>query len=397
MYKEYISKASESVAQRYYNRRPLAFVRTFGCQQNLNDSEKIKGILSTVGYGFCNDAKDADLVLYNTCAIREHAENRVYGHIGILKEYKQRKKGMIIALCGCMTQQPHIAEKIKESYPYVDLVFGTDALQDIPKMLYTLLTTRKRLFSTKQNTGEITENLPICRDDDKKAWVSIMYGCNNYCAYCIVPYVRGRERSRRTTDIVDEVRQLADSGCQEITLLGQNVNSYKSPDEGYGFPELLRTLNNITGRFTLNFMTSHPKDAYPGLIDAIAECDKVLKHLHLPVQSGSDRILAAMNRKYTAGEYLRIIEYARSRIPDITFSSDIIVGFPGEDYEDFLSTLDLIKKVRFKSLFTFIYSARAGTAAAGLEDKISKKEKTRWFMQMLDLQKEIEEKKLWKQ
>jgi tRNA-2-methylthio-N6-dimethylallyladenosine synthase len=369
---------------------PLAHVRTYGCQQNVSDSEHIKGMLAQMGFGFTEDPEQADLILFNTCAVREHAEDRVFGNVGALKSIKNRRPHTLIALCGCMVQQEHVAQKIKNSYPFVGLVFGTHVLHRFPELLYNALMGQKRVFETPDHEGTIVEDIPVQRDGKFKAWLSVMYGCNNFCTYCIVPYVRGRERSRDPDRILDEARGLVRDGYREITLLGQNVNSYgRDAAHGVDFPELLSRINDIPGDFLIRFMTSHPKDATKRLFDTIARCEKVARHFHLPFQSGSNRILKAMNRGYTREQYLELIEYARSAIPGISFTSDVIVGFPGETREDFDRTLDLIRRVGFTSLFTFIYSPRKGTPASRLDDPVPMEEKTAWFKEMTDLQEEI--------
>lgn len=369
-------------------RRRLAFVHTYGCQQNVSDSEHIKGLLETMGYGFTDNVREADLAIYNTCAVREHAEQRVFGNVGALKGIKERRPSMIIAVCGCMTQQEHVAQKLKRSYPFVDLVFGTHALQKLPEMLYEALR-GKRVFELG-GEDRVIEGIPARRDRTFKAWLPVMYGCNNFCTYCIVPYVRGRERSRTVEAVLGEARQLVESGARDITLLGQNVNSYgKDLAEGVNFAQLLRKINAIDGDFIIRFMTSHPKDATPELFDAMAECEKVAHHLHLPFQSGSSRILKRMNRGYTKEQYLELISTLKEKIPDISLTSDIIVGFPGETYEDFLETLDVVKKVEFDNLFTFIYSRREGTPAAKMEDPVPHEEKAKWLAELLDVQEKI--------
>ena len=387
-----ISKAREIVASKY-NHIPLAFVHSFGCQQNVSDAEKIKGILASIGYGMTNSTSDADLVIYNTCAVRENAQDKVFGVIGELKHEKQSNPDMLIGICGCMVQQEHISKRIKKSYPHVDLIFGTNVLQELPDIIHNALESKSRVVVVSNEESDIVEGLPIKRDSDFKAWVPIMNGCNNFCTYCVVPYVRGREHSRQSNAIIEEVKELVASGYKDITLLGQNVNSYgKGLDESITFADLLQKLNEIDGDFRINFMTSHPKDATFELIDTIAECEKVSKFLHLPVQCGSDRILNKMNRHYTVSRYMELIEYAKKRIPDVALSSDIIVGFPGETHGDFLKTLDLIKQVGYINLYTFIYSRRQGTKAALMEDVVSEEEKGEWFTQLLSVQKEIARK-----
>lgn len=369
---------------------PKAYVHTYGCQGNVSDSERIKGQLYEMGYEFTENKEEADLVLFNTCAVREHAEDRVFGNVGALKPLKAKNKDMIIVLCGCMMQQKHVWERIKRSYPYVNIVFGTFAIHRVPEMLYTVFTRGKRVFVTEETAGEIAEGLPVYRDRDFKTWLPIMYGCNNFCSYCVVPYVRGRERSRAPEEVIKEAKELISLGAKEITLLGQNVNSYgKNSSHGVNFPKLLRMINELPGDFKIRFMTSHPKDCTKELLDTMAECEKVARHLHLPFQSGNNRILGEMNRKYTREEYLSLINYAKEVMPDISLTSDIIVGFPGETYEEFLDTVSLIKEVKFTSLFTFIYSPRVGTKAASMPDPVEYKQKSAWFSELLKVQEEI--------
>ncbi len=371
-------------------RVPKAFVHTYGCQQNVSDSERMKGEFQEMGYEFIDEPDGADLVLFNTCAVREHAEDRVWGNIGVLKKYKKANPDMIIIISGCMTQQEKNAEKLRRSFPYVDIVLGTYSRWRLPEYIYKRLSGSNRIFALEERKDDIAEGLPIYRDGSFKAWVPIMYGCNNFCTYCIVPYVRGRERSRAPENIIAETKGLIKKGYKEITLLGQNVNSYgKGEEHGVNFAKLLRMINEIDGDFRIRFMTSHPRDCTKELLDAMRDCEKVCRHLHLPFQSGSDRILKAMNRHYTREAYLELIRYAKEIMPDISLSSDIIVGFPGETYEDFLETLSLIREVRYKNLFTFIYSPRNGTPAADLPDPVSRKEKGRWFSELLRVQDEI--------
>ena len=377
---------SETYPQGYV---PHAFVHSYGCQQNVSDSEKLKGIFASMGYQMTDSPEHADFVMYNTCAVREHAEMRVFGNVGALKNIKRRRPAMLIGLCGCMTQQESVADKLKKSFPFVDIVLGTHVMHKLPEIVYTKLTSGKRVFDLSGGDGVIAEGLPILRDGSSKAWIPIMYGCNNFCSYCIVPYVRGRERSRKSEDIIKEVKDVVLLGYKEITLLGQNVNSYGKENGEISFPELLYKLNEIDGDFRIRFMTSHPKDATKQLIDAIADCDKVCNHLHLPVQSGSDRILERMNRKYTVSDYLKKIRYARERIPDISFTSDIIVGFPNEQDEDFEATLSLIREVSYDLLYTFIYSKRSGTPAAEMPDPITDQQKSKRFRKLLSVQEEI--------
>lgn len=371
-------------------RQPLAMVDTYGCQQNEADSEKLRGYLRAMGFDFTQDEFAADVVVMNTCAVREHAETRVFGNVGALTHTKARNPNQIIAVCGCMAQQEHVAEKLKKSYRIVDLVFGPHELWRFPELLRTVCTEHRRVFAIAPADGSVAEGIPQQRDGSVKAWLSIMYGCNNFCTYCIVPYVRGRERSRRPEEIEKELRELVDAGYKEITLLGQNVNSYgKDLGIDVDFADLLRRLNAVPGDFWLRFMTSHPKDASPKLFSAMAECDKVAKQLHLPFQSGSDEILHRMNRRYTAEHYKSLIADARSKMPDITLSSDIIVGFPGETEENFEDTLKLVQDTRFDLLFTFLYSPRAGTPAASYEDNATQQDKQRRFERLLKAQDEI--------
>lgn len=387
---EFAEKTKQWLAGRFHDRMPMAHVHSYGCQQNVSDGEKIKGMLALMGYGFTDSPNEADLVIYNTCAVRENAEDRVFGNVGALKHAKRRNPDMIIGLCGCMMQQTHIVERLKKSFPYVDLIFGTHVVHQLPERLYETLSLHKRVFCTPESDGVIAEDLPIQRDDSIKAWIPIMYGCNNFCTYCIVPYVRGRERSREPERILDEIRSLLAQGYKEFTLLGQNVNSYgKGLDEEISFSELLRRINALDGEFRIRFMTSHPKDATRELIDTIASCDKVCNHLHLPVQCGSDRILKLMNRHYTRAQYMDLIRYAKEKIPGLSFTSDIIVGFPTETEEDFEDTLSLIREVQYDSLFTFIYSKRVGTKAAAMEDPTTDAEKGARFQRLLDVQKDI--------
>ncbi len=371
-----------------------AMVDTYGCQQNEADSEHIRGMLREMGYVKTDDEKLADVIILNSCAVREHAEMRILGNTGALRHIKKNKKDMVIGICGCMAQEQHMAEKIKKSYPYVNLVFGTHALYRFPELLYRTLTGKKRVFEVFDSEGVIAEGLPVERSDDIKGWVSVMYGCNNFCSYCIVPYVRGRERSRDPEAVLDEVRGLIASGIKDITFLGQNVNSYgKDLDCGVDFSDLLRMTNDLPGDFRIRFMTSHPKDASKKLFETMAECDKVSKHIHLPFQSGSDRILKLMNRHYDRKQYLELIEYARKLMPDISITSDIIVGFPGETEEDFEDTLSLIKEVEFDALFTFLYSKRQGTPAATMEDNTPDAVKKERFERLLAVQNKVAEKK----
>ncbi len=392
--KEFSAKNKELLKKRHSSEKPKAFIHTYGCQGNLSDSEHIKGMLVEMGYTLCDDINEADFILYNTCAIREHAEDRVFGNVGAIKSLKKDKPELIIALCGCMMQQEHIAEKIKKSYPFVNLVFGTHVTHRLPEFIYKVITIKKRLFCIDDSEGVIAEGLPSSRDSGENAWLPIMYGCNNFCSYCIVPHVRGRERSREPEAIINEAKQLISEGYKTITLLGQNVNSYgKGCDFNVSFAELVRRIDSLEGDFKFDFMTSHPRDCSFDLIDVLAESKHFCGHLHLPVQSGNNRILKEMNRHYTRERYLELIDYAKFKIPNVDLTTDIIVGFPGETYEEFLDTVSLVKEVKYGSMFTFIYSARKGTPAASMPDPYSKAEKTKWFMELLKVQEEISSKK----
>ena len=387
---EYIDRLSDVLLYRYGTEHPKAFIHTYGCQQNVADSEKLKGMLKKAGCELTDDKEAADIIIFNTCAVREHAEDRVFGNVGALKALKRRRPSLLIALCGCMMEQEHIAEKIYRSFPYVGLVFGTHVIHRFPELLFNALTTGKRCIERGADDGKIYEGIPLHRDGSFKGWLPVMYGCDNFCTYCIVPYVRGRERSRNPEIIIEEARSMINAGYKEITLLGQNVNSYgKGMEEGVRFPQLLKGVADIEGDFWLSFMTSHPKDASRELIDVIADNAKISPHLHLPFQSGSDRILKLMNRHYDAEKYLDIVSYAKKRIPDLELTSDVIVGFPGETEEDFQCTLDLIEKVGFTSLFTFIYSPRVGTPAARLDDPYTHEDKAERMGRLLRLQEQI--------
>ena len=366
-------------------RQPLALVDTYGCQQNEADSEEIRGYIELMGYGFTDSEAEADLIVVNTCAIREHAEMRVLGNVGALVHAKAKNPNLLVAVCGCMVQQPHMAEKLRKSFRVVDLVFGPHELWRFPELYKQARDTGKRVFDAPPSEGVVAEGLPVRRSGKVKAWLSIMYGCNNFCTYCIVPYVRGRERSRRFDDVVAEARQLVEAGYKDITLLGQNVNSYgKDLDEGRDFADLIRAINDIPGDFLIRFMTSHPRDATEKLFRTMAECEKCAKHIHLPVQSGSSRVLKAMNRHYDREKYLALVDMARSYMPDIVLTTDIIVGFPGETAEDFAETLSLVEQVRYDAMFTFIFSPREGTPAATMPDPVSREEKQVWFDQLVE-------------
>lgn len=341
---------------------------TMGCQLNENDSEKICGMLDKMGYSKVDDIDNADIVCFNTCCVRENAEDKLFGKIGEMKRQKE-KKGTIIAIGGCMMQEKHIVEKLHSSYPYVDIIFGTHTLHKLPEDIYKILEERKRIDDVIDIDGEVYEGLPIKRDDIIKASVTIMYGCNNFCSYCIVPYVRGRERSRDYEDILNEVRDLAKNGYKEITLLGQNVNSYDGGN-GYKFSNLLYDVNKIDGIERIRFVSPHPKDFTDDVIEAIKKCDKVCKIIHLPLQSGSSKVLKSMNRKYTKEQFINLVEKMKKQIPKVVFSTDIIVGFPGETEEDFEDTLDVVKKVNFEQVYMFIYSRRVGTPGDKMENQI---------------------------
>ncbi len=371
--------------------RPLAFVDTYGCQQNEADSERLRGMLREMGWDFTEREEEADLILLNTCAVRGHAELRVLGNVGALSHTKRAKPGQRLALCGCMVQQPHMREKLKASYPYVDLVFGTHEIWRLPELMQKLYTPhRGRIYEAREIDGERYEGLPVLHSPGVRAWLPIMYGCNNFCSYCVVPYVRGRERSREPEDVLREARDLIARGYREIYLLGQNVNSYGKDLAGdTDFSRLLRKLNGLEGDFVLRFMTSHPKDASEKLFETMADCSKVERHIHLPFQAGNDRVLKAMNRGYTAEAYKRKVAFARSLMPDIAVTSDIIVGFPGETDEEFRDTLELVREVRFDMLFTFLFSPRVGTPAAAMPDPFGKGEKQARFDALLALQEGI--------
>ena len=373
---------------------PLAYTQTYGCQQNEADSERIRGYLEKMGFGFTDSEEEARIIVINTCAIREHAEQRVFGNVGALVHVKRRHPDTLICLCGCMAQQPHVAKKLRESYRHVDLVFGPHALWKFPEMVHGLLTRRGRTFSVEDEAGSIAEGIPVVRQDNIKAWVSIMYGCNNFCSYCIVPYVRGRERSRQRSDILAEVRRLVEEGYKDITLLGQNVNSYgRDLAEPVDFSDLLEQVNAIPGDFLIRFMTSHPKDATQKLFETMARCEKVAPVLHLPFQAGNDRVLKVMNRRHTRAEYLEKIKALKALIPDIVLTSDIIVGFPGETTAEFEDTLRVLEEVRFDALFTFIFSPRPGTPAAEMDDPMPREEKLANFNRLTALQDRISEEK----
>ena len=355
---------------------------TYGCQMNVHESEKIAGILSGLGYVGCDRIEDADIVVFNTCCIRENAENHAFGNIGMLKKLKQSKKDMIIAVGGCLTQQMGKAEDLHEKFPYVDIIFGTHNLHSLGDLICRKLKSRKAVIEIEESEGAVCEDDKPLRTSYPNAWVNIMYGCNNFCSYCIVPYVRGRERSRRSENIIREVRSLVDEGYKEITLLGQNVNSYR---DDMSFPELLAKIADTDAKFRLRFMTSHPKDFSRELVEVMASYPNICHCLHLPVQSGSNAVLAAMNRRYTVEQYLEKVEYLRSRIPDCAITTDLIVGFPGETDADFEATCDLVGKVGFSSAFTFVYSKRAGTKAASMPGQVPEEVSKERIIRLVDL------------
>ena len=375
----------EGIRSRLGGERPLAFVDTYGCQQNEADSETIRGYIELMGFGFTEDENEADLIVVNTCAVRSHAEMRVLGNVGALIHAKAKNPRLIVAVCGCMVQRPEMAKKIKESFRVVDLCFGPHELWRFPELYERTLSRKGRVFEVSPCEGVVAEGLPVRRSGSVKAWLSIMYGCNNFCTSCIVPYVRGRERSRKFDDVVAEARALVEAGYKDITLLGQNVNSYgKDLDEGRDFADLIREINAIPGDFLIRFMTSHPRDATEKLFRTMAECEKCAKHIHLPAQSGSSRVLKAMNRHYDREKYLALVDMARSYMPDLVLTTDIIVGFPGETAEDFAETLSLVEQVRYDAMFTFIFSPREGTPAATMPDPVSREEKQVWFDQLVE-------------
>ncbi len=369
-YMEKVKKINENKNKKYY-------ILTMGCQLNENDSEKLIGIMEEMGYTKSDDIKNADLYVINTCCVRENAEEKLFGKLGELKKIKENKN-IIIAIGGCMMQEEHITEKIKKSYPFVDVVFGTHTLHKFPEDLYTAITKNKKVKDVIDIDGEIYEGLPVKRSSNKQASVIIMYGCNNFCSYCIVPYVRGRERSRKPEDILNEIKELAKEGYREITLLGQNVNSYKG-GENYNFANLLEDVDKIEGIEVIRFVSPHPKDFTDEVIDVISKSNKISRLIHVPLQSGSTNVLKEMNRKYTKEQYLDLIKRIRNKIPDVVFSTDIIVGFPGETEEDFEDTIDVVKQVNFEQIFMFIYSRRIGTRADKMENQILEEIKHKRF------------------
>ncbi|MGI6357443.1 MAG: tRNA (N6-isopentenyl adenosine(37)-C2)-methylthiotransferase MiaB [Bacillota bacterium] len=361
----------------------------YGCQMNEHDAEVLAGLLADQGYVETDDEEQADLVLLVTCAVRDHAEQRVYGKIGQLYRLKQQNPNLILAVGGCMPQQPEAARKMKQRFPHLDIIFGTHNISDFPRLLQEALDSQETVVQVLEQAGEVEEQLPRLRRDGLKAWVTIMYGCNNFCSYCIVPYVRGRERSRQPESIVQEVEQLVQAGYREVTLLGQNVNSYGNDlDRAVDFADLLRLVDR-SGIERIRFTTSHPKDISPRLIAAMAECEHVMEHLHLPVQSGSTRILQQMNRRYSREQYLQLVEQIRAALPEIALTTDLIVGFPGETEQDYQDTLDLLKQVRYDAAFTFAYSPRSGTPAATMRDQVDSEVSKQRLIELIDLQNGI--------
>ncbi len=386
--KEYAKKVKA-----YYNaqgKKPKALVETFGCQQNENDSERICGMLDTMGFEFTDDENEADFILYNTCAVREGAEMRVLGNIGALKKIKEKRPELIVGICGCMMQQESMSKRIKSKFKHVTVVFGTHSLYSFPEIMYKAVCENERVISRIDSEGRLAEDIPVKRKPGSSAWVSIMYGCNNFCSYCIVPYVRGRERSRDPEAVIAEIEALAKEGVKEITLLGQNVNSYgKDLERDIDFADLLLMADKVEGIRRIRFVTSHPKDMTDKLIATLPNVTKLCKQIHLPFQAGSNRILKEMNRGYTKERYLELAEKIRAVMPDASFTTDIIVGFPGETYEDFLETVDVVEKVRFDSVFSFIYSKRGGTPAAKMENQVPEDVKHKHFDILLDVQNRI--------
>jgi len=386
--KEFCEKVRDMYKQKGV--KPKALIETYGCQQNENDSERIKGMLDKMGFTFTENREEADFILFNTCAVREGAEMRVLGNIGALKHIKAKRDNLIIGICGCMMQQEHMVKKLKSKYKHVSVIFGTHSLYKFPEIMYGAVAKNERVISHIVSDGKIAEEIPVYRESSISAWVSVMYGCNNFCSYCIVPYVRGRERSREPEKIMEEIKSLAASGVKEITLLGQNVNSYgKDLDRDIDFADLLLLADKIEGIRRIRFMTSHPKDMTDKLIKTLPKVTKLCKQIHLPFQAGSDRILEKMNRKYTKDDYINLVKKVREVMPDAVFTTDIIVGFPGETKEDFNETIDVLKQVRFDSVFSFIYSKREGTPAAKMEDQVPEDIKHLHFDELLEVQNKI--------
>ncbi len=383
-------KYIEKVRKNNENKNLKYNIFTMGCQLNENDSEKICGMLEKMGYSSTENLNEADLVIFNTCCVRENAEDKLFGKVGEIKKQKE-ERGTIIAIGGCMMQEKHIVEKLHKSYPYVDIIFGTHTLHKLPEDIYKIQEERRKIDDVIDIDGEVYEGLPIKRNDNIKASVTIMYGCNNFCSYCIVPYVRGRERSRKPEDILNEVKDLANNGYKEITLLGQNVNSYDG-GEGYKFSNLLYDVNKIEGIERIRFVSPHPKDFTDDVIEAIADCDKICKIIHLPLQSGSSKMLKVMNRKYTKEQYLELAQKMQERIPNVVFSTDIIVGFAGETEEDFEDTLDVVRQIKFEQVYMFIYSRRVGTPGDKMENQVPEEIKHKRFDRLKKLvESQIEE------
>lgn len=371
--------------------RPRKYtIHTFGCQMNENDSERLSGMLAEMGYTPAETIEESDLIIFNTCCVRENAEDKVFGHLGALKHLKAQRPELILAVCGCMMQQDENVQAVRKKFRHVDLIFGTHNLHKFPELLHNAIVSKETIIDVWESTGSIAEGMPIQRKEGVKAWVTVMYGCNNFCSYCIVPYVRGRERSRQMEDIAEEVKVLGQQGYKEITLLGQNVNSYgKDLEDGSDFAQLLRRLDGIEGIERIRFMTSHPKDLSDALIHAMKECKKVCEHLHLPIQSGSTKVLEEMNRKYSKEQYLALADKLKKEIPDIALTTDIIVGFPGETEEDFAETLDVMRRVRYDSAYTFLYSKRSGTPAAKRQEQVEEAVMKERFQRLLELQNTI--------
>ena len=386
--KEYSKKV-----RKYYESKgktPKALVETYGCQQNENDSERIKGMLDEMGFGFTESEDEADFILYNTCAVREGAEMRVLGNIGALKRIKEKRPELIVGICGCMMQQESMSKRIKSKFKHVTVVFGTHSLYTFPEIMYRAVCENERVIHRVESEGRLAEDIPVYRKDSASAWVSVMYGCNNFCSYCIVPYVRGRERSREPQDVIAEIKSLASQGVKEITLLGQNVNSYgKDLESDIDFADLLLMADKVEGIKRIRFVTSHPKDMTDKLIATLPKVSKLCSQIHLPFQAGSNRILKEMNRGYTKEKYLELARKIREVMPDACFTTDIIVGFPGETEEDFYETIDVVKEVRFDSVFSFIYSKRGGTPAAKMENQVPENIKHKHFDILLDVQNRI--------
>ncbi len=387
-------KIMETVAEFNNGKALKAFVETYGCQQNVSDSETIMGMLSSMGYTMTDNKEEADFIIYNTCAVRENAELKVYGNLGALKHIKKRKPHVILGVCGCMMQQESVKEEIRKKYKHIDIVFGTHSLYRFPQILSSCIFEEKRVFDVEDSEGVIAESLPVMKAEGPCAWVSVMYGCNNFCSYCIVPYVRGRERSRDKEDILSEVKKCVENGAKEITLLGQNVNSYGNDlEEDIDFADLLTMVCTVEGLERVRFMTSHPKDISDKLIDTMAREDKICKQLHLPIQAGNNEVLKTMNRRYTRESYMEKINKIKEKMPGIALTTDIIVGFPGETTEQFNDTLKVLEDVRYDTIFSFIYSRRPGTPAAKMEDVITPEEKKRNFDRLLEVQDRISKEK----